>query len=282
MRAWTPLVAGGIAAVLAGGAGCILQDPSYEGTAFACSMPDELCPPGYSCVEGLCQPTEPPGDPVDDGSPDAGVDDPRPPDAGADPAVDAAPDPDPVTLTFGERPGADHTGVTSDATMFSQSPNENDGDDDRFKADALPVEYGLLRFDVSAIPAGATVTSVELDLYVTNPIEDGSYELYPVLEDWDEDEVTFLDRRRNQRWTMPGAMAPASATSTIVATLAPRDDGPVQVSIQPSAVQAWVNNPSANAGLVWRANSPDRGGNFASSETGIPARAPLLTVTFVP
>jgi hypothetical protein len=32
-------------------------DPSYDGTRFRCPASDPACPPGFVCVEGVCEPT---------------------------------------------------------------------------------------------------------------------------------------------------------------------------------------------------------------------------------
>jgi len=89
----------------------------------------------------------------------------RPPDGapgGADAALDDAAAS--LTLAFGESDGADVAGVTVDTTLDAANPTFNYGADLTARVDADPSRVALLRFDISSIAPGATVTAAELAL----------------------------------------------------------------------------------------------------------------------
>lgn len=259
--------------IASGAAACGFASPGYDGTAYACATTAPLCPPGFSCQDGLCR---------------TGNIAPDPPDAPrAPPAFDAAvgvPDAGPpVTATFGERPDADHRDVTIDTTITDAKPDVNNGSDDHDAIDASPVASTLMRFDLSAIPPGAIVTAASLDVVVNDPIESGTFRLLPLTEAWTEDGATFLERQAGVPWTAPGAAAPSSDPTRVLGEIAARAIEPITITLDPAVVQAWVTAPAENDGFVWISTSPDgRGGQIRSREYAVPLLRPLLRVTYQP
>jgi hypothetical protein len=265
--------------------GCILPDPDYENTAFSCAEPPFSCPDGYVCRVGRCEATEP-----EQGAPDAGVDRPDADtelptdDPNDDPPMDDPPDaaPTPETVTsFGERPGTDVSGVTFDTTIKQEKPLEENGNDDQVGIDADPVHHGLIRFDLSSLPASAQVLGAELEIYLGNPNESGQLVATQLLEDWEENEANWLQRRDNQLWSKDGAAAPPSSANALVASFDGRQEGTYVLPLSAALVQGWVTNPSTNFGLLWKSTSPDgRGGNFESSESANGNQRPVLRVRY--
>jgi len=261
-------------------AGCVLPDPDYDGTAFTCAEPPNTCPGGYVCHLGVCEPDlqlQPDGGLAPDAGlssvPDAGTPQSSTPDAGQPPVT--------TTLTFGERPNDDVAGVTTDTFLEANKPSTAFGDDDDVSVDADPEQHGLLRFDLSALPAGATVDAAVLEVNVSNPVETGELLFYRLLEDWEELEATWNNRRKGQRWTAPGAAPPMSALPLAQASLSARDTGLFTVALPPILVQSWVDQPSSNFGVVMISTSPDgRGGIFDSRDSHNTNLRPQLTITF--
>jgi hypothetical protein len=210
-----------------------------------------------------------------------------PPGSGADAgpgAADAAAGPDAVatvTMTFGERPEADFRDVTADTYLEQLRPHQTNGAASSIAIDALPLIVGLIRFDVAAIPADATVLSAEMEYYVSNPIESGEFEGYLLLEAWQEYEASWKERAAGVSWQGLGATA-GSVDEEVIARFAPADIGFHTAPIAAAAVQTWVSDPASNHGMKWISTSPDgRGGNLRSRETTEPPRRPLLRVTYV-
>jgi hypothetical protein len=268
------------------GAACTVE-ARWDGSHYACAAAPVPCPEGLICVEGYCElpgtgggddePEPPPPPPP--GDPDAGLPPPPPPDAGpGDP--DAEPPPPLVeeTFVFGERQDATHKNVTSDTYVSEEFPFDNFVNDSIVSSDAAPVQVGLIRFEVGALPQGEIV-SATLRLVFSDPHEDGQFLFFPVLERWDSGDATFVDRDLNQPWTSPG-VGPGSRANMAVATLPVPVTGSYDVALPPILVAAWRDVPSANFGLaVVSQSAGGRGGVFRSKNDNAQAERPVLVIT---
>jgi hypothetical protein len=256
-------------------AGCMLPAPDYSDTRFRCDSAAQVCPDGFTCEGGWCRAPEGPdagADPADGDSPLAQSIDAAPPGAPDAAAI--------LTAGFGERGGADFTGVTTDATLLSDASTANHGADDLVGIDASPIHIGLIRFDLSALPADAQVLAAELDLYEEDPIETGDYQIHAMLLPWSENQATYDERTTGVPWPSPGAGDGSYATAAI-GSLVARTIGPYTVPLDVAAVQAWVSAPAQNYGMRWSSTSPDgHGGNWDSSESGTTGYRPLLRITY--
>jgi hypothetical protein len=285
----------GMLVVLAGG--CQLQT-TYEGQ-FSCSAPPYSCPGDLVCQGGLCvDPSAPPPDRADaaPGTPDAEADadvETSSADAGvttpdattaAPPTPDAALPPPPVVVdvTFGERTGADVQNVTIDATMREDSPNQNNGGGSIVAVDAQPRTRGLLQFNLTSVAPTLHCQEATLAIHVNDPIESGEYQIFAVDESWTEGEVTWNNRRNGSSWHDSGA-GPGSRANSPMATGAPRSIGEATFALDCATIDAWIQDPSSNHGMVWISTSPDgRGGEWNSSENGDGTTRPLLTLRLAP
>ncbi len=165
------------------------------------------------------------------------------------------------------------------------------------------VRRGLLRFDLSSIPAGSTVTSATVQLTVTRVPANGpvnsSFDLLRLLAGWNEGtkggnngstastgEATWNDRMRGTAsWTTPGAKNDAAGTASASAAVTSADNAKYSWSGSGlvADVQLWVDNPSQNFGwlLTSRAEGSRRSvRGFASRESG--ASAGTLVVNYTP
>jgi hypothetical protein len=259
--------------VAATAAGCRFEAPGFDGTEYACGSGPELeCPSGFTCVDGRC--VVPAGPPDDE--PDAAavvVDAPVEPPADARPQI--------TTLTFGERAGADRTGVAADVTLMADNPNTNVGSLEGVEIDADPLRITLMRFDLSAIPSDATVMSAELLVSLFDPLESGTFQLHRVPQSWTEAGATWNQRAPGAPWAVPGAGAPGFGGAGPIAEIAPRAVDALTIPLEVATVQAWVDAPAANFGLAWVSTSGDgRGGQLRSREYATVNERPLLRVTF--
>ncbi len=159
----------------------------------------------------------------------------------------------------------------------------------------------LLAFDVaSAIPAGSTVTDVELMLTVLKAGGGGqadAYALHRVEQNWGEGTSvsaggggspstandatwihTFFD---SSTWTTPGSdfVDTASVTETLSGTGSATWGSTTALVAD---VQAWVEDSSTNFGWILIGNENRNGSSrrFASREAA--NSAPQLTITFTP
>lgn len=165
------------------------------------------------------------------------------------------------------------------------------------------IRRGLMHFQVdSMIPAGSTVTAVQLVLNVTNANNvPTDYTLQRVLSNWGEGtsdaglpggqgtpsstgDATWIHTFFNTAfWTTVGGdfSSTVSATANLTATAGPLSWTSAQMVAD---VQAWVNSPGANFGWVIRNDEATLmdSARFASRENTSPALRPALSITFTP
>lgn len=208
-------------------------------------------------------------------------------------AIDGTRDGGPVdaagtVMTFGERTGSQHTGVTTDTWLSSTSQAANYGGDDNFTVS--PSNVGLLRFDVSAIATGTQVVAAELHIKTEDfGLSSGMVQVFQVLQPWTEGTgqgasgvANYTQRMTATSWTNPGAGTPGSRSATVVATFVPATlstDYTVTFNAAGVAmVQNWVNTPANNDGMAFVVTAGGGNVNFQSRTAGA-SSAPLLVIT---
>lgn len=246
-----------------------------------CAFGDGMCPSGYRYDEyaspelaGQCVPI---------GGGDAGIDTFT---NGSDASIDAPPNS--TTYVFGERPSADHMNVTAD-TYISQDMEGSDKRPFNYGgAGTLKIkageEHGLIEFNISAIPQGATVFSATLTIQVSDPGSGSNVSVRPLLEEWVEGTLqgtagvcNWTQRDTVNLWATAGAGPPGSA-GAVVASFQPTAVGPRMIALPVSLVQGWLD-PAQNHGVLLIATQDNI--DVVSSE-GTSTNRPILTVTFVP
>jgi len=160
----------------------------------------------------------------------------------------------------------------------------------------------LLAFDVaSQIPAGASITAVQLTLHLSRTISGAqSLSVHRVLSDWGEgtSDATFRGEGRGesaadkdatwlhrffptQTWSTPGG----DFSSTASATLSVGGIGPYTWAGTGlvADVQAWIDGTAANFGWLLRGNeaSAITAKRFDSREIATASFRPQLIVTYV-
>jgi hypothetical protein len=238
--------------------------PDYNGTRYACNPAEPVCPPDQTCGrDGLCGvPGSPPPPPL---AVDAQISQPLP---------DAPPGAQ-IVITFGERPNDDVRGVTSDTYIDSALPNDNFGTSSDASFDADPVRTALLRFDLSAAPAGAQVDGAELSIYVFDPLETGDCVIAPITEPWAAKEATYLLRTSMAPWSEPGG-----TVGQLVQVFTPRTAGEYTVTLPIALVQRWLDDPVSNLGVRFASTSLDgRGGQWSTCNENTSDRRPQLRLT---
>ncbi|MBZ5641119.1 MAG: DNRLRE domain-containing protein, partial [Acidobacteriia bacterium] len=188
----------------------------------------------------------------------------------------------PATITF-QQDVSGYTG-TQDTYLYQSGPDTNEGaaltwrwDTDDPGSSGL-WEYGLIRFDgifgngAGQIPAGSTINSATLSLYVENGSVAPVGTINEVLAEWSEATTT---------WNNFGGEAGVQADEygTLVGN-APIATGSVAIDVTAS-LRTWVASPAANLGWIFRPNNTD-GMAVTSSEGATTANRPKLTVQFVP
>lgn len=164
-----------------------------------------------------------------------------------------------------------------------------------------PVRRALVAFDVAgAVPAGATIQSVQLKLYMSKTVvASKTFGIHRVTTGWNEGptsgfsgngnaaavgDTTWLHTFwNNQFWNTPGGdfVASASASTSIGSASQYYTWGSTSAMV--SDVQAWLDTPSSSHG--WIVIGPESGGKSAKQfESGesLPNFRPTLTITYQP
>ncbi len=169
-------------------------------------------------------------------------------------------------------PGLLITGASKDASIFADTPEGSISNGRLFigRNRTGSVRRGLLAFDLSAIPAGSIVDSVELTMTVSDSHDSGfTMSMHRLQADWDEgttvgvgggrgraepatpNEVTWLHRFFDTEfWVNPGGDFVASPSATALSASTTRWSG---AGLQ-ADVQAWVDNPESNFGWLVMGN----------------------------
>ena len=203
--------------------------------------------------------------------------------------------------------------ASRDNTMFEQSssPWKSNGVGPHVYAGLTGAAGGdtlrraLLRFDLSAIPSGATLSSASVSLTITKQVsQDFTFNLHKVTSDWGEgasnanepggtganaqnNDATWQHRFYSAtNWTTPGGdfAATASASRPVGNSLS----DPVQTwtgGTLLTDVQSWITTPSTNFGWLLRGDATTEtttytAQRFASRENTTAADRPKLTLTY--
>lgn len=189
--------------------------------------------------------------------------------------------------------------ATADTYVSASSPTTNYG-----TATSLSIgrsaggsdNWILIRFDLSAIPAGATISSATLQMYtminLAAAAPDSAYQVFPhrvvggVAGAWIETGVTWNSK-------------PSTYAADDAATTVNTNNGWHNIIVT-NAMRQWVENGATNAGLTLRGDGSSTWWTvFLSRENGVtyrprlvisysppgtatPTRTPTLTSTFTP
>jgi hypothetical protein len=237
-----------------------------------CSFADNSCPGGRRYGEwageslgGACVGADQPdGDP---GAPDARIDAPA----------------NAVEVSFGETGTADFSGVTFDTTWATGSTTPS-GADPHVSVELN--EYGsIVRFEISSIPSGATIVSARVELAtdadLDNLLSAGEARVHRLLETWDEDTATYVERSTGVAWSGAGA-APPSSDPAVLGSFTAAVEGRYSVDLPAAMVQDWLDDPATNAGLFLDTTPAAIGHLHIGAKEGLAPEAPLLFVSYVP
>ena len=147
----------------------------------------------------------------------------------------------------------------------------------------------MVKFNLAHIPPGSTVTSAELRLYVLNvalrDLAPANINVHPISQDWQEAAVTWTQRGGGS-WSSSGGSYGSSIASVAFSSLS---SGSWQsFTIPVGTVQAWVNTPSQNYGLLLKRSSDIDPGQafrhnkaaFASADHPTAALRPQLVLSY--
>ncbi len=192
-----------------------------------------------------------------------------------------------VSFQDGIAPSPAYDG-TADAYIQQFAPDTNfglaatiqvDGDEPSGNTTDMNI---VLAWDISSIPANATVVTADIQLEVTN-ISSGPYECYGLLTSWDQTQVTWNLASAGAPWTSPGASSASDRGTQVACSISAPSTGPITVSLTAdglSLVESWIANPGSNHGFVIANPSTSDGADFHSSESATTMARPRLNITY--
>ena len=192
-----------------------------------------------------------------------------------------------TTVAFQQHalPDASYSGA-SDATLREAAPNTNEGANTRCLIDGDDAGAGdlacALRWSLSGIPAGSTITAANIALNVTNQTGN-TYNVYALLRPWNQAQVTWNQAASSSPWATPGAQG-ASDRGALIGSFSGATVGTLTIPLNAaglSTVQSWLND-SANYGVIIAHPTSTDGVDVATSEDTTPGVQPKLTVSYEP
>jgi len=211
--------------------------------------------------------------------------------------IDQAPDPDPVTVSF--TPVSDTMLVES-----GQSAQRGNGGGEYFFIGTTYVNSerrALMRFDLSSIPTGATITDVSLALELSRrPQAPGqTITVHRLLDTWSEgtnvaggnegqggpaqagDATWYAREYPGTLWgALGGDFDAAPSAATVVDQLGPYEWTDLEMVVD---VQDWVDTPTDNHGwILLGGEALGSARRFNARENPDTATRPTLTVTYLP
>lgn len=173
----------------------------------------------------------------------------------------------------------------NDSYIKQDKKDERRGGDSelRVKTENGKLNRTLLRFDVSGIPAGSTISSATLSLWVKE-VRDGNVTInaHKLTNSWNEPQVTWKarDKAANQNWSTEGG----DYNAVVIDSEAFVKDVKNYWATWnlTSAVTDWLNTPATNYGVILESpvTSPKNETKFKSSDDGTAAQRPMLEICY--
>jgi len=110
----------------------------------------------------------------------------------------------------------------------------------------------LFKWDISAIPAGATITSATVTIFPYT-LQSGTptVNCFRVITHWDEMQATFNSRLTGTPWGAPGMLSGTDYDSAILGAKVITSSDPIAFDIT-DVVQEWVNATAPNEGVMYK------------------------------
>ena len=155
----------------------------------------------------------------------------------------------------------------ADAFAVAATPKSNYG-----PSPLLPVTSGatsFIQFNLSGVPANATVSKATVRLYVDAVTGSGAFDLYELDTPWTEGSLNFANA------PTPGL----SATGAKPVSISSANCNQFVLVDITTLVQEWLNGTVANHGIAIKLTSPGGGFSFDSKESLLTSHEPELEVT---
>ena len=190
-----------------------------------------------------------------------------------------------ITVEFGDNQGSDYPGTVEDTFIDVGTPDQNHVNDAHLNTYTWPVNTIanaiVIKWDISAIPVSATVTSASLQLYMDSMEETGGDNTYDVsVHRITGVNPTITTCTWNIPWSTPGGQNNIASTEDTIQVDKTYNYKTWSVT---NMVQNWVSNPSQNYGMLINSDSSasiDSNRLFFSSDNSNTNQRPKLVITY--
>lgn len=186
-----------------------------------------------------------------------------------------------VTTVTLQQGAAGYSGMT-DTTIRTSPSTTNYGNSTSILVDGSPDYSALLRWDLTSIPAGKSVSAVTLTFNITDA-SSHTYELYALKRAWTETVATWVTASAGVKWQTAGASGTNDRETTVLGTISSTTLGTKTFALNAAGiakVQAWINSPATNFGFIIQDYTVSDGLDFTSSEGATVAQRPKITITY--
>lgn len=186
----------------------------------------------------------------------------------------------PTTVSF-QNGTAAYNGMV-DAHLRSDNTTTNYGTATTLLIDGSPDYATVMKWDLSSIPVGKTVTNVTLTFNVTD-VSTQAYTFYALKRAWSESSTTWQLAQTGTSWQTAGANGANDRETTALGSITGSATGAKTITLNSAGiakVQAWVNTPANNFGFVLLDYAQSNGLDVSSSEAASVSQRPIMTVTY--
>ncbi|NLE77017.1 MAG: DNRLRE domain-containing protein, partial [Chloroflexi bacterium] len=180
--------------------------------------------------------------------------------------------------------GVDGYSGAADTFISSWYPTRNYGAADYLGVRSQGVSGGLLRFELPALPQGATLVQAKLTVFAQYRSNTNWMwlEAYDVYRSWLPTEATWTKASNALTWAQPGCGCTATdRASTPTDSVFMQSSGVAYDLDLTPLVQRWLEDPNTNRGvLLWANSSGSVQYDLASCEAESAGRRPKLTLAY--
>ena len=148
-------------------------------------------------------------------------------------------------------PGFKKVADDRDSYLLSVFPTINNGSATFISIDNNLETVGVIKFDLSAIPSNATITSAKIFLTCSTGTTGVTTQLHRLLRDWTENGVNWNTTDGSIAWGTAGAKSTVSDyDSTLLGTLTWTSvNDTIEADITALVVEDWINGTNPNYGF---------------------------------
>ncbi|MBL7944117.1 MAG: DNRLRE domain-containing protein, partial [Flavobacteriales bacterium] len=147
--------------------------------------------------------------------------------------------------------------------------------------------HSLIKFDLSSLPANATIISATLSLWTSADLSniDSAIQIYRLKTPFVEGQVTWNRSATGMNWQSPGASGINDREMSSIGSIIILANEPLntekQIGLDPVKIQEWVNGSIPNNGFILVADTKlDDRFNYKTSETSNAGQRPRLVIQY--